>query len=70
MSLFVPFGAKGEQINITNQVITLDSGVTIGHKIACQDIAAGEQILKYGVSIGSSTEAIKRANMFIFTHEK
>ena len=26
---------KGEQINIANQVITLDSSVTIGHKIAC-----------------------------------
>ena len=50
---------KGEQINIANQVITLDSSVTIGHKIACQDIADGEQILKYGASIGSATKAIK-----------
>ncbi len=32
--------------------------VSLGHKIAARDISAGEQILKYGVPIGSATQDI------------
>lgn len=35
--------------------ITLLQSVTLGHKVAARDIAAGEKILKYGVPIGSAT---------------
>ena len=34
--------------------------VPVGHKIALRDIAAGEDIVKYGVVIGRATEDIPR----------
>lgn len=39
--------------------MTLSTRVTLGHKVAARDIASGENILKYGVSIGSATEEIR-----------
>ncbi|WP_317673791.1 UxaA family hydrolase [Thioclava sp. A2] len=38
--------------------IVLSESVTLGHKVAAQDIPAGAKILKYGVSIGSATQDI------------
>lgn len=38
--------------------LMLRDAVSMGHKLARRDIAPGEKILKYGVSIGSATEAI------------
>ncbi len=36
--------------------------VPFGHKIAIRDINAGEQVIKYGKSIGSATVEIKTGN--------
>lgn len=33
--------------------------VPLGHKIAMRDIAAGEQVIKYGVAIGRATQDIR-----------
>ena len=33
-----------------------------GHKIALRDIAPGEQIIKYGISIGSATASIPKGS--------
>ncbi len=38
--------------------VILRSDVPYGHKLALQDIAAGERILKYGQVIGRATRAI------------
>lgn len=34
--------------------------ITRGHKIALQDIAEGESVIKYGFPIGHATQAIKQ----------
>jgi len=38
--------------------VTAVAEIPVGHKIALRDIAAGEDILKYGVVIGRATAAI------------
>lgn len=47
------------EVNGCNTVNVLNS-ITLGHKVAARDIAAGEKVLKYGVSIGSATVAIAK----------
>lgn len=50
--------AAGEQILIQAHPVCLDRTVTMGHKIARQDIASGEPILKYGFPIGKAVHDI------------
>lgn len=38
--------------------LDLQGRVTLGHKVAAREIRPGEQIVKYGVPIGSATAAI------------
>jgi altronate hydrolase len=40
--------------------IQVTEDITRGHKIALQDIAAGESISKYGFPIGHATQDIKK----------
>jgi hypothetical protein len=40
--------------------VTLARPVSLAHKVALRDIASGESILKYGVSIGIATDSIRR----------
>ena len=49
--------------------ITVDAvdHVPLGHKIAMRDIAAGEQIIKYGTAIGRATADI-RAGEHVHVH--
>lgn len=44
------------------QEISVDvlSQVPLGHKIALRDLAAGEQVIKYGISIGRATQDIRK----------
>ncbi|MCP5074468.1 MAG: UxaA family hydrolase [Rhodobacteraceae bacterium] len=44
--------AGGETILVNGREVTLETGLGLGHKIAAQDIAAGETILKYNFPIG------------------
>ena len=48
--------ANGERSDIQ---ITANNDIAYGHKIALLDIAKGETVLKYGLSIGSATTDIK-----------
>lgn len=48
-----------QHINIGQRQIVLKSAITVGHKVAFKDIAKGQKIIKYGVSIGSATSNIK-----------
>ncbi len=47
-----------ETVNIGSHNYVLQSVINVGHKLARKDIAQGEKIIKYGVSIGSATKAI------------
>jgi len=38
---------------------TLQSDISLAHKVAARHIAAGEDVLKYGMVIGRATKAIK-----------
>ena len=51
--------AKGETIDVEGQSVTLVEDVATGHKVALQDIAEGENVVKYGYPIGHATKAVK-----------
>lgn len=40
--------------------MVLQKGIAMGHKIALVDIAGGEPITKYGVTIGVATQPISK----------
>ncbi|WEV58717.1 altronate dehydratase family protein [Bifidobacterium sp. ESL0728] len=60
---------KGDKVEVESldTPITLLQDVPRGHKIAIQDIAVGEQIIKYGYSIGHAKEDIP-AGSWVHTH--
>jgi hypothetical protein len=47
--------------------IALSEAVKIGHKIAICDIAAGQSVIKFGVSIGRASREI-RAGQWVHLH--
>lgn len=49
----------GTLLEIGGRAIPLGTRVSLGHKIAARDIAAGERVIKYGVPIGSATTSIR-----------
>ena len=57
----------GETVLLDGDSLTLSNEVELGHKIARQDIKAGEKVYKYGVSIGSAITDIHRA-FHVHTH--
>jgi altronate dehydratase small subunit len=54
---------KGETVGtegrITNLTVEARSDIAYGHKIAIHDIAQGEQVIKYGLSIGTASQDIQ-----------
>lgn len=52
----------GEPILINGVRVTAAAAVRRGHKLARRAIAAGDKIIKYGVSIGSATAPIARGD--------
>src|SRR5215213_3768239 len=50
----------GDAIQLYGETIGIPVRLPLGHKVAARAIAAGEKIIKYGVSIGSATRAIAR----------
>lgn len=48
----------GARVSLDAGELIIDRDLGLGHKIACRPIAAGEKIMKYGVSIGSATQPI------------
>ena len=59
-NVYVVLGAlgAGPALSSDGTVVQVGSGVTLGHKVARRDVAAGEKILKYGAPIGSATADI------------
>ncbi len=43
---------------VTGLEVVAHADIPYGHKVAIRPIAQGEQVLKYGLSIGSATEDI------------
>lgn len=48
----------GATIEVDGHRLVVDGPLGLGHKLALRPIAAGERIMKYGVSIGSATRDI------------
>ena len=48
----------GEMVQVEGQPVAMAADLTLGHKIAARDIAAGETILKFDFPIGVATEDI------------
>ncbi|MBN2469184.1 MAG: UxaA family hydrolase [Anaerolineae bacterium] len=44
---------------VQDVTVTARADIAYGHKIALQDIARGEQVMKYGLSIGTASVDIK-----------
>ena len=54
--------SAGETVEAEDIALTLKTGVPAGHKVALQDIDAGEPVIKYGFPIGAAKEAIPAGN--------
>ena len=66
-------GQRGQAVRCTvegqaaAETIDLVDDLPSNHKIARRDVAAGEPILKYGLSIGKASRAIRRGE-HVHTH--
>lgn len=57
----------GEVIAIGGQSVTVARRIPTGHKIAVTPIMPGEKVTKYGVPIGTATQAIRPGD-YVHTH--
>ena len=57
----------GETISVGDCRVTLLEDLPMGHKAALRDIRAGEDVIKYGYSIGKATADIP-AGAHVHTH--
>jgi altronate dehydratase small subunit len=56
---------KGESLSVgstSSVIITLLKDIPLGHKFALKDIMKGTPLIKYGETIGSATEDIKKGD--------
>ena len=66
--LVLPVNAStGDILTFNGENYTLSESITLGHKIASQDIKKGHKIIKFNVPIGSATKDIKRGE-HVHTH--
>ncbi|MFK7696080.1 UxaA family hydrolase [Paenibacillus sp. HJGM_3] len=61
-----PF-AKGDTVNVDGVELSILDDVPKGHKILTRPVAAGEDVLKFGYSIGKAKEPIE-AGRWVHTH--
>ncbi len=59
--------SEGSQIQIRESSIVINQNISLGHKIALEDIKKGDLVKKYGHSIGIATADIKKGD-WIHTH--
>lgn len=52
--------AAGEAFLIDDTEYSFEQELSLGHKIAASDIAKGEKVLKYGMSIGVASKPVKQ----------
>lgn len=48
----------GDAIELNGEQIILQEPIGLGHKFALRPLVEGDKVLKYGVSIGSTTRAV------------
>ncbi|MGC9398800.1 MAG: UxaA family hydrolase [Anaerolineae bacterium] len=48
----------GTEGRVTDVTVTANADIPYGHKIALYDISKGEQVIKYGLSIGTASQDI------------
>lgn len=48
----------GGEVTLEDVEVSMISDINVGHKIARKAISKGDNIIKYGVSIGSATKSI------------
>lgn len=58
---------KGTELTLGQLTLQVTEEIPMGHKFALRDIQAGEDIIKYGYSIGIATETIK-VGAWVHTH--
>lgn len=58
---------RGEVVQVDGKTYTAKDDIPFGHKLALQDIAAGENIIKYGYPIGYAVSDIS-AGAHVHTH--
>lgn len=51
--------AKGTDVKIGNRTYKVSDNIPVGHKIALSDLDCGQEVIKYGTSIGHTTKAVK-----------
>jgi altronate dehydratase small subunit len=59
--------AAGREVPIGTRVIVACESIPSGHKIAIEDIAAGQPVVKYGSAIGTATSPITKGS-HVHTH--
>lgn len=59
---------QGERLTLGDICITVCEAIPQGHKIALRDIAKGEDVIKYGFSIGHATANIPKGS-HVHTHD-
>jgi len=59
----IPAGATVTVMNGEQEVaVTVRDRIPAGHKVALQDVAVGEPLIKYGEAIGIVTQPIMKGN--------
>lgn len=58
----LPVGEVNLTGEIDDKIINAIEEIPDGHKVAVKDIKSGEQIIKYGISIGTATSDIKKGS--------
>ena len=59
--------APGTEVDTGDGIVKATQEIPAGHKMALRDIAAGEEVIKYGFRIGNAKEDVK-AGEWIHTH--
>ena len=54
--------SRGETVVVGQQEVVLQDDIACGHKFALQDMALGDNVIKYGYPIGYATEDIKEGD--------
>lgn len=54
--------AEGTMVEVNGEKITAVKDIPAGHKMALDNIAEGEQVIKYGCPIGNAKEKIKKGD--------
>jgi altronate hydrolase len=62
--------SAGENIVVNGIQVTLKEDIPVGHKFALNDLAEGENIIKYGYPIGHATTAKKQGEWMNETNIK